>query len=481
MSDPIITCPGCGKQYKWTPKVAGMSAPCRCGETIAMPNEAPVDAPAPAPAAPPSEDDDGIIPLEDNPLLSLDTPIASPPPEAPPQQPSGALDLSADIDITGGGEASDAPAEDDYGLAGDPPGGAAAPAVAGGACPNCAAQLAEGAIICVNCGYNINTGKIMGGAVVAETDEDDDSPYADMTEEERKKHLMEEYYIPAGLLAVGFALGLIAGTMRTAGSEFASFSFFGYSIIFTISTVFGVFAMVCACFLAANFVDISFGNLSSAVVKLAAVYTLPSSLSEFITAVIGPDWGFMVNIAVLIGGYYGLMMWFFGIDFFEAMIVAVISWFVNIGLAILMGIIIAALFVGAMSSGALDVGDYESDLPVAVTVDPVIITKADTPFQITVGVSNTSNSAQTLYGIEFDDEFLSVVEVTKSTPAWSDKSSIDEGYTTHLFKTPIPPGESVTVVFDATAKRKGSIEGYVTTYINGTDLADEHYVAVNVQ
>lgn len=35
--DPVIICTGCGRQYKWTPAVAGKSAKCRCGEQVTMP------------------------------------------------------------------------------------------------------------------------------------------------------------------------------------------------------------------------------------------------------------------------------------------------------------------------------------------------------------------------------------------------------------------------------------------------------------
>jgi hypothetical protein len=36
-------------------------------------------------------------------------------------------------------------------------------------CPSCSAPLASGAILCVNCGYNLKTGKTLS-AVVVETD-----------------------------------------------------------------------------------------------------------------------------------------------------------------------------------------------------------------------------------------------------------------------------------------------------------------------
>jgi DNA-directed RNA polymerase subunit RPC12/RpoP len=46
----------------------------------------------------------------------------------------------------------------------------AAPAAAKSTCPDCGAELPENAVLCVNCGFNLKTGKKLA-AVVVETED----------------------------------------------------------------------------------------------------------------------------------------------------------------------------------------------------------------------------------------------------------------------------------------------------------------------
>ncbi|MBI1371445.1 MAG: hypothetical protein GC159_01600 [Phycisphaera sp.] len=156
MDDPIVICAGCGKKYKWTPKVAGMSANCRCGMMVVMPSSPPAtsyERPAPKPpkpvAAPPAEEDGGLS-LGENPLFSLDTPMSE------IEESTGAPAKPAAPDLVGDDEDSD-----DYDL---DDGGKSKPAAGAGACPSCSAPIAVDAVICVKCGFNIKTGKKMDTA-----------------------------------------------------------------------------------------------------------------------------------------------------------------------------------------------------------------------------------------------------------------------------------------------------------------------------
>ena len=128
-----FSCPSCGRQFSWKAELAGRSARCKCGATIKVPAE-----PLPTPAAParparaaaaaPAADDG-------NPLDSSDFSHAEPAPTA----------------ARGGGRAAaSAPAAD-----------------AALRCPSCSGAMLPGAVICVNCGFNLKTGKrmstLMGG------------------------------------------------------------------------------------------------------------------------------------------------------------------------------------------------------------------------------------------------------------------------------------------------------------------------------
>jgi hypothetical protein len=53
-------------------------------------------------------------------------------------------------------------------------------------CPSCSAPLASGAVLCVNCGYNLKTGQKLAAVVVVEMDAEDDSHDDAAAEEEER-------------------------------------------------------------------------------------------------------------------------------------------------------------------------------------------------------------------------------------------------------------------------------------------------------
>ncbi len=93
-----IACDACGRHYRWKPQLGGRRVRCKCGETIAVP-----DQPPPA----------GASPLEGV-LTGLTEPSASP---------------------------------------------AAAHAATESKCPICNSRVKPGAVICINCGADMRTGR----------------------------------------------------------------------------------------------------------------------------------------------------------------------------------------------------------------------------------------------------------------------------------------------------------------------------------
>jgi DNA-directed RNA polymerase subunit RPC12/RpoP len=126
--DPKFICTACGKEYRWKPELAGRKAKCGCGASIVVPAERPATGGG-APAAKP----------------------AGPPAAAP--APTRVFAPTAET--------------------------IAAPAESSGAkCPACSAALAPNAVLCVNCGYNLKTGKTLSVVVERDEDEPDDQPPA---------------------------------------------------------------------------------------------------------------------------------------------------------------------------------------------------------------------------------------------------------------------------------------------------------------
>lgn len=105
-----ITCPGCGKNYNFKAELAGKKVKCKCGTVMAVPT------------APPPEDEDAIFDLAPDPELEKAKAVKQ----------------------------TTRPAHAE-----------------GPACPSCGEAMGDGSVICVNCGFNVKTGKKMKGVGAA--------------------------------------------------------------------------------------------------------------------------------------------------------------------------------------------------------------------------------------------------------------------------------------------------------------------------
>lgn len=119
-----------------------------------------------------------------------------------------------------------------------------------------------------------------------------------------------EILIPLILLAVGLGIyGIEAARLATARKPFGFFlGLIGFILAMQI-----VLALVSA-FITAKVLSISFGELRTALLKLAGIIVLTGMLSLVI-----PYGGFFVLFV-----YLGLMIWLFGMEIYEAIAFAVI-------------------------------------------------------------------------------------------------------------------------------------------------------------
>lgn len=127
VDDAKFTCMACGKEYRWKPELAGRKAKCGCGAALVVPAERPGGAAPPVAAAR---------------AAAVTRPAESP--------------ASASIPVASTAVPVAAPA--------------------GAACPSCAASLAPNAVLCVNCGYNLKTGKMLSVVVERDEPEPDEPP-----------------------------------------------------------------------------------------------------------------------------------------------------------------------------------------------------------------------------------------------------------------------------------------------------------------
>jgi len=140
MADDKITCPDCGKQFTWKPEYAGRKVKCKCGHAFRVPE------------APPSTIDEETFDIDD--IVAPDDAASAPDPD----------------EILRQSEAQAA---------------AASTPIAANLCPECAAEMPDNAVLCIQCGYNKQTGEKLNIAVEAEakSDEDDDDGDDDKVEE----------------------------------------------------------------------------------------------------------------------------------------------------------------------------------------------------------------------------------------------------------------------------------------------------------
>lgn len=110
MTDPAnqrMNCPACNKGYRWHASIAGRTVPCKqCGESFVVPDEPGTGLPAKPTKA------DGAYEIQ---TVEAEEPIVTPP-----------------------------------------------------KCPSCNTSLRKGAVICMNCGFNLKEGKKMGGPEVTQ-------------------------------------------------------------------------------------------------------------------------------------------------------------------------------------------------------------------------------------------------------------------------------------------------------------------------
>lgn len=140
---PRFHCPSCKKSYRWKPELAGKKAKCKCGAVMAIPASPPAAARAPATRAA------GV--------KSVAPARAAPPKPKAVREEDPFADPFGNLESAAQAEAAAPPAA---------PRGAAATATE---CPSCGADLPRGARLCVECGYNLETGEQLGMAATGAT------------------------------------------------------------------------------------------------------------------------------------------------------------------------------------------------------------------------------------------------------------------------------------------------------------------------
>lgn len=237
MPDPNserVTCPSCGKGYRWQFELAGRIVPCKACQT-----------PFIVPGAPGAG-----LPLE--------------------PEPTGEDGLY-ELDLDGH----------------DEPGHAmAAPPIAD-KCPSCNIALKSGAVICMNCGFSMAEGRKMQTAIAPPIDTDGNTLYEPANDKALglrpdepdvlRQHYRAEFILPIGLLTIGGVVAALDALVIAQASPVlaGSFSFIEialgtmiYILLLAVGTVVGI---VIGMALLLKIYGSGFGDARTALLKVGAI------------------------------------------------------------------------------------------------------------------------------------------------------------------------------------------------------------------
>jgi hypothetical protein len=369
-----FSCSACNKQYRWKPELAGKTVKCKCGQPLAVPRQ-PGGTPKAARPAPP-------------------------PPPPPKPKSDGEVDFDGLYALAEGAESS---SSQDTGYR----------------CPSCQAELAPGSAVCMHCGIDLRTGRRAttiatgsapgGGSAVAaapaggfswgmKARAPSTSPRGFTSDNiiyEGSK--FRSLYLPILLIVVGliFYFGQLA--MAEADEQLTRNMWVAFvAINFAADAVLIFIALI----VAVKFLDMGFGALGPAVLKIFAIAIGPGAMGEIAYTALEKPMGELG--AIITGGviaimlYYTLIKVLFQLDLAETIRLTGLIYFLRrwVKFFLLMGLF-AAFMGGSLSmdedgpilddggasevSGTEDEDESEMDEDEDVEVDEEAETPAPAP------------------------------------------------------------------------------------------------------
>jgi len=195
-------------------------------------------------------------------------------------------------------------------------------------CPSCGANMKPGAVLCIGCGYNVQTGEavvtaIIAPAVGAAAEAPMEKPvggiYANamaagkrktqfQSSIDPKKEKLKNVYIPIGIIAVSM-LVLFIHLVFLAETTIGAFS-----AIAAISIMTAVVTpiLLIGLYIASSVIGVSYGTLPTGLLKLVAIYLAPTAFESLLGAAIGPTGIFGWIISLIF--YFSLVMYLFELD-----------------------------------------------------------------------------------------------------------------------------------------------------------------------
>ena len=267
-----LTCPLCGRAYRWRPDLAGQSVRCQCGQALTMPA-------------------DPITEPDDEPWMSE--------------------------------EIVESPA-----LVEDNP-------TTGRACPWCGQTMPEDETVCVDCGYDLTTGKPIDHQLPADAQPQVARQAPAPVLATGSENIPIENGVAGLMLAAGFVAMVVAGTLQA--------SFFGgvlLVVIVIIVTMIVSLPMYLGCVIVGRIMKCDYGGFGAAVPKLMAMWIAPLCIDVYAPTLEQKQvWMFLVLVTscLLLGKY------FFRLNWVQAMVTAVFMVMMPILVLLLIALVVASL------------------------------------------------------------------------------------------------------------------------------------------
>jgi len=307
-SSKSFTCPHCKKRFQWSTQIADRKAQCpNCAKKIRIPTV-------------PGRVAEAVDPLPQSQKTA-------PKPES----------NTYDLDLTGIDES----------IVEAPPSAAQQAAAQTGRCPACNQSINPGAVICIKCGYNLKKGRRMQTAVA-----DGDAPNTGPATESKAlsgamaaigtspiSRALEDHddevdssrfidlWLPLILIVVGLAgeivsqLFLYPDTTSSIGHVLIAV---GIELVIRVPLL--LFAMV----VAVKLLDVAFGPLGQALLKLCAVVLGPSAIVAGIALLFGGGlMGLLFGLILAVFFYWILIHILFDLDATETIMFIVIIAIIN--------------------------------------------------------------------------------------------------------------------------------------------------------
>lgn len=327
--------------YRWVSTAAGKKIRCKCDAVFRMPRSANEPAVLERPAT------------SDHHAPSINA--------APTPPPAKTSDAGKNLNLN----------EDDlnlYDLASDDF-NTATPAAASPeqtTCPSCHKAVRPGAVICINCGYNLKSGEQVGSDVLADHEIIPPQKQAipgglfaaaqmskvklGQTKEQADAQIslqkIIDYQLPVCLTFIGVMLAITQGIFFGNSDEWSVAA--NVVFVFTKLLFFVPFYIV-ALFISAKLMGISFGNISSAAIKIAAIILLPNTLGVIVSNII-PEVGWLVGWGLSWATYFFLLSFLFELEMGETFMLIVVLSVVQLVGAFLF-IVLAVTTIAAILGG----------------------------------------------------------------------------------------------------------------------------------